>query len=556
LDKVWLSRYPHGVPEEIGPEATVGSLLDLFEDGFRRFAARPAYCNMGTTVTYAQVDRMSQAFAAYLQQDLGLEKGSRIALMMPNLLQYPVALIGALRAGLAIVNVNPLYTPRELEHQLKDSGAVAIVILAHSAQVLEKILDHTPVKHVIVTRVGDLFPPIKRTTVNLVLRWVKKMEPAWSIPRAARFREAISRGRERSLQDVKMNGEDIAILQYTGGTTGVAKGAVLTHRNMVANVQQVYSWFRPTLKEATEVVVTPLPLYHIFSLTANFLTFFRFGALNLLITNPKDISTFVEALASMKFTVMTGVNTLFNALLNSPDFHKLDFSSFKVCVGGGMALHRSVAEEWKRVTGVPLAEGYGLTEASPVVAVNRLDIDEYNGSVGMPLPSTEISIRDEEGREMALGEPGELWIRGPQVMRGYWERPEETRMVLTADGWLKSGDIARVEREGTIRLVDRKKDMILVSGFNVYPNEIEAIVIGHECVLEVAAVGVPDRKSGEAVKICVVKKDPNLDADTLKAFCREKLAGYKVPKYIEFRDELPKSSVGKILRRLLRDKPN
>ena len=556
MEKIWLSRYPEGVPAEIGQEAGFNSLVDVFEDGFGRFAGRPAYCNMGITVTYAQVDRMSHAFAAYLQEDLGLEKGSRIALMMPNLLQYPVALIGALRAGLAIVNVNPLYTPRELEHQLKDSGAVAIVIFASSAHVLEKILDHTPVKHVIVTRVGDLFPPIKRTVVNFTLRWIKKMEPEWSIPRAERFREAISKGRERSFQDVNVTGEDMAILQYTGGTTGVAKGAVLTHRNMVANVQQLYSWFKPTLKDATEIVVTPLPLYHIFSLTANFLTFFKFGALNLLITNPREMSTLVKALASMKFTAMTGVNTLFNALLASPDFHNLDFSSFKVCVGGGMAVHRSVAAEWKRVTGVPLAEGYGLTEASPVVSVNRLDIGEYNGSIGMPLPSTEVSIRDEEDEEVALGEPGELWIRGPQVMRGYWEHPEETDKVLTADGWLKSGDIARVDQEGFIRIVDRKKDMILVSGFNVYPNGIEAVVAGHEGVLEVAAVGVPDRKSGEAVKICVVKKNPNLDADILKAFCREKLAGYKVPKHIEFRDELPKSAVGKILRRLLREESN
>ena len=510
---------------------------------------------MGVTLRYQDIDRLSRAFGAWLQQSLGLGKGERIALMMPNILQYPVALFGILRAGLVVVNVNPLYTPRELEHQLRDSGATAIVILENFAHTLQEVLSQTPVKTVIMTRLGDLFPFPKRPLVNFVVKRIRKMVPAWHIPNAIPFRRVLSEGVGQTLADVPLDHADLAFLQYTGGTTGVSKGAMLTHGNLVANLQQASAWLGSGFKPGAEIVVTALPLYHIFCLTVNGLVFMKAGGHSILITNPRDMPGFVRELCKVRFTAITGVNTLFNGLLRTPGFDRLDFGALRLSGAGGMAVQRAVAESWHRVTGTPLIEGYGLTETSPLVTCNPLALSEYNGSIGLPLPSTELSIRDDDNRELGVGRDqiGEICIRGPQVMRGYWQRPDETAQVMTDDGYLRTGDIGYVDERGYVRIVDRKKDMILVSGFNVYPNEIEDVVALHPEVLEVAAIGVPDEKSGEVVKIVVVKKDPALTAEALIEHCRQRLTPYKVPRQVEFRTELPKTNVGKILRRALRE---
>jgi len=552
VEKIWLKEYPVGVPPEIDLNE-FASLKDILEKSCQRFADLPAYSNMGVTLRYRDIDRLSRDFGAWLQAR-GLGKGDRVAIMMPNALQYPVALFGVLRAGLTVVNVNPLYTPRELEHQLIDSGATAIVIIENFAHTLQEVLAKTPVKTVITTELGDLFPFFKRLLVNFVVKHVKKMVPAWGIPAAIPFQQVLSMGARKTLSDVPLNHDDLAFLQYTGGTTGVSKGAMLTHGNMVANLQQASAWLKPFSKPAEETIITALPLYHIFSLTANCLTFMKVGAHNILITNPRDMPGFVKELSKIKFTVITGVNTLFNGLLHTPGFDRLDFSALKISLGGGMAVQRAVAERWKQLTGTPLIEAYGLTETSPAACINPLTLPEYNGSIGLPLPSTELSIRDDENQERGIGldEIGEICLRGPQVMRGYWQQPEETAKVMTEDGYLRTGDVGYVDERGYVRIVDRKKDMILVSGFNVYPNEIEDVVVHHPGVLEAAAVGVPDEKSGEAVKIVVVRKDPALTAEALITHCREHLTSYKIPRHIEFRAELPKTNVGKILRRMLR----
>ncbi|QID18197.1 long-chain-fatty-acid--CoA ligase [Nitrogeniibacter mangrovi] len=552
MEKLWLKSYPPGVPAEIDVDA-YRSIGDMFEQSCRQFGDREAYVNMGKAITYGELDRLSAHFGAYLQHELKLPRGARVALMMPNLLQYPIAMYGALRAGYTVVNCNPLYTSRELEHQLTDAGAEAIVIVENFAHTLQHALPHSGVKHVIVTELGDMLGALKGTLVNLVVKHVKKMVPAWSLPGHVRFKATLAAGARHALTPVDVGHDDIAYLQYTGGTTGVAKGAVLTHRNIIANLQQAHAWIKPFLSDGGEIIITALPLYHIFSLTANCLTFFKIGATNVLITNPRDIPGFVKELAKVRFTAITGVNTLFNALLHHPDFAGLDFSRLHITLGGGMAVQQAVAERWLAVTGKPLIEAYGLTETSPAVTINPLDLTEFNHAIGLPVPSTEISIRDEEGREVAIGKPGELCVKGPQVMRGYWHRDEETARVMTADGYLRTGDIATVDEAGFVRIVDRKKDMILVSGFNVYPNEVEDVVAAHPGVLEVAAVGVPSEHSGEAVKIFVVRKDKALTQEALVAYCRENLTGYKVPHLVEFRDELPKTNVGKILRRALRD---
>ncbi len=552
LEKVWLKSYPEGVPAEItlGAESTLKHVID---QSCKEFKDLPAFSNMGKSLTFADIDQKSRYFAAWLQQVAGLRKGDRLAIMLPNLLQYPVALYGALRSGVVVVNVNPLYTPRELEHQLNDSGATAIVILENFAHTLEKVIDKTGVKTVITTEIADMLPSPKRQLINFVVRHVKKMVPAWHIEGTFSLRKVINAGKWQMLEEVDIAPEDTAFLQYTGGTTGVSKGAELTHRNMVANLEQVKAWFGTKTVVGGEVIITALPLYHIFSLTCNCLQFLKLGGCNVLITNPRDMPGFVKELGKHKFTVITGVNTLFNGLLHTPGFDKLDFGSLKLALGGGMAVQRAVAEHWKKVTGIPLLEGFGLTETSPVATVNPLDNMDYTGSIGLPLPSTEVSIRDEEGKSVAIGEVGEIWIRGPQVMKGYWNRPDETEKVLVGDGWLKTGDMAEMDEKGYTRIVDRKKDMILVSGFNVYPNEIESVAVEHPGILEAAAVGVPDDKAGEVVKLFVVRKDKSLTADQVIAHCRESLTGYKVPKHVEFRDELPKTNVGKILRRALRD---
>ncbi|ENO82991.1 long-chain-fatty-acid--CoA ligase [Thauera mechernichensis] len=551
MEKIWLKSYPAGVPAEIDVDQ-FRSLGDLFEKSVAQFSQRDAFYCMGKTITYAELDALSARFGAFLQGELGLAKGARVALMMPNVLQYPVALYGALRAGYTVVNVNPLYTARELEHQLKDAGVEAIVILENFAHTLQSVIGKLSLRHVVVTSLGELLGFPKGAIVDFVVRRIRKMVPAWSLPGSVRFSDALQRGARHALKPVDVGHEDIAFLQYTGGTTGMAKGAVLTHRNIIANMQQAHAWIRPVVREGQEIIITALPLYHIFSLTANCLTFFKVGATNILITNPRDIPGFVKELAKHRFTAITGVNTLFNALLNNPDFAKLDFSSLHVSLGGGMAVQQAVAERWKKVTGVALVEAYGLTETSPAVTLNPLDLKEFNHAIGLPISSTDISIRDDDGVEQPVGQRGELCVRGPQVMRGYWNRPEETARVFTSDGYLRTGDIAVIDAAGFITLVDRKKDMILVSGFNVYPNEVEDVVASHPGVLEVAAVGVPDERSGEAVKVFVVRKDPALTAEALIAHCRKELTGYKVPHHVEFRDELPKSNVGKILRRELR----
>ncbi|MBX3702259.1 MAG: long-chain-fatty-acid--CoA ligase [Steroidobacteraceae bacterium] len=550
--KFWLKHYPPGVPAEIDPDA-IRSLKEMFEHSFRHYAARPAFTNMGRTLSYAQADELSRRFGAWLQQEAGLKKGDRIALMMPNILQYPIAIIGALRAGLTIVNVNPLYTARELEHQLNDSGATAIVIFENAAATLQQVLAKTPVKRVIVTGIGDLLGFPKGAITNFVIRRVKKMVPAWSLPGSLRFTEVLAKGASLALDPVDVGGEDIAFLQYTGGTTGVSKGAVLTHRNLVANTLQVVA-FMPELGEIEDaVVITALPLYHIFALTSNLLVFTKTGGHNVLITNPRDMPGFVKELSKVKFTFITGVNTLFNGLLHTPGFDQLDFSSLKVALGGGMAVQAAVSERWRQVTGRHICQGWGLTETSPVGTANLPGTLEFTGAIGYPLPSTEISIRDDDGNELPVGSVGEICLRGPQVMRGYWNRPEETAKVMLPNGWLRTGDVGRMDELGRTYIEDRKKDMIIVSGFNVYPNEVEGVVAQMPGVLEVAAVAQPDERSGEVVALFIVRKDPALTAEQVIAYCRKELTGYKVPKAVHFRDELPKTNVGKILRRTLRD---
>jgi len=550
MEKIWLKSYPPGVPAEID-YSDYKSVGDLFEKCVKQFADRPAFHCMGKTITFAELDRFSAAFGAWVQSK-GLAKGARVALMMPNVLQYPVCLYGTLRAGLTVVNVNPLYTARELEHQLKDSGAEVIVVLENFASVLQEVVARTPVKHVVVASLGDMLG-LNGALVNFVVRNVKKMVPAFELPSAVRFNAMLSQGRGMSLKPAETGHDDIAFLQYTCGTTGVSKGAMLLNRNILANIAQSSAWLIPGLKGEVPVIITALPLYHIFSLTVNCLLMMKVGGMNVLITNPRDIPGFVKELGKHPYNVITGVNTLFNALLNNAEFNRLDFSNVKVCVGGGMAVQKAVADKWKQVTGKVLLEGYGLTETSPSATMNPLTLTDYSGSIGLPLPSTIVSIRDDDKKEVAQGQPGEICISGPQVMKGYLQRPEETANVLGPEGFLYTGDVGVMDEKGFVRIVDRKKDMILVSGFNVYPNEIEQVVAMHPGVLEVAAIGVPDEHSGEVPKICIVKKDPGLTEDTVLAFCKEQLTGYKRPKYVEFRTELPKTNVGKILRRALRD---
>jgi long-chain acyl-CoA synthetase len=551
MEKIWLQHYPPGVPGEVdyGQYRSIG---ELFEATVAKYATRPAYTNMGKTISFGDLGRMSRAFGAWLQAR-GLAKGARVAVMMPNCLQYPVCVFGILGAGHVVVNVNPLYTPRELEHQLKDSGAEAIVILENFAHVLQQVIANTAVKHVVVAALGDLIGA-KGWIVNLVVRHGKKLVPRWAIPGALRFNAVLAEGGRLVRKNVAVGHEDIAFLQYTGGTTGISKGAVLTHGNILANLEQAVAWIRPWVREEQpQVIITALPLYHILSLTANSLLMMKAGGCNILITNPRDIPAFVKELRKHRFTMITGVNTLFNALMNHPDFTRIDFSSLRVALGGGMAVQKAVADRWKKLTGCTLIEAYGLSETSPAVTINPLDLGDYNGSIGLPIPSTEVMLRGDDGKEVPLGSPGELCVRGPQVMRGYWNNPSETAKVLGADGFLATGDIATMDEKGYVRIVDRKKDMLLVSGFNVYPNEIEAVVAMHPGVLEHAVIGVPDEHSGEVPKLFVVRKDPSLTEEDLRRHCEANLTGYKRPKYIEFRKELPKTPVGKILRRALRE---
>jgi len=550
MDRVWLKSYPPGVPADINP-AEYGSLVELFEKSVREYADRPAFHSMGKEITFGRLDQLSRDFGAWLQAK-GLGKGARVAIMMPNCLQYPIAMFGTLRAGCVVVNVNPLYTARELEHQLKDSGAEAIVILENFASVLQSVRDKTPLKHIVVTSLGEMLG-VKGLIVNLVVRKVKKMVPAWNLPGAIAFKQALSEGSGSRLATPPLGHDDIAFLQYTGGTTGVSKGAMLLHRNIIAALLQYKVWLKPRLGDERAVIITALPLYHIFSLTVNCLVMMVIGGENVLITNPRDIPGFVKELAKHRYSIITGVNTLFNALLNHPDFGKLDFSGLKLAVGGGMAVQKATAERWKQVTGIPLVEGYGLTETSPSATANPPTALEYTGSIGVPMPSTEIVLRDDNDKDVAIGQPGEICIRGPQVMAGYWQRPDETAKVLGKDRFLHTGDIGVMDEKGFIRIVDRKKDMILVSGFNVYPNEIEQVVAMHPGVLECAVIGVADEHSGEVPKVFVVKKDPQLTEQDVLEHCRKELTGYKRPKYVEFRTDLPKTNVGKILRRALRD---
>ncbi len=551
MERIWLKSYPQGVPAEVDTKA-FGSIGDFIKTSVDRYRSRTAFLSMGRAISYGELDRKSRDFASYLQNVASLPVGARVALMMPNLLQYPIALFGALRAGYVVVNCNPLYAPRELSHQLVDSGAEAIVVLENFAHTLEQAIGDTAVKTVIVTGAGDQLGAARGHVVNLALRHIRRAVPAWRLPRAERFNRALGLGRHQPLSEPPVEPTDIAFLQYTGGTTGVPKGAMLTHGNIIANLQQMHAWLAPSLGSGGEVFVTALPLYHVFALLANCFVPAMIGAANLLIPNPRDIKAFIKAMRGTRFTAITGVNTLFNALLNDPDFSKLDFSNLHLAVGGGMAVQRVVAERWKALTGKPLIEAYGLTETSPAAIANPLTIDEFTGAIGLPLPSTDIAIRDADGRDLPAGEIGELCIKGPQVMAGYWNMPGETAEVMTADGFLRTGDIARVDDRGYVFIVDRKKDMINVSGFNVYPNEIEDVMMTHPGVREVGAVGVPDERTGEAVKIVVVRKDESVTAADLIAHSRQYLTGYKTPRHVEFRTTLPRTPIGKILRRELR----
>jgi len=551
MEKIWLKSYPANMPAEIDP-TQYRSVTHLLEESFRKFADRNAYVCMDKFLTYGELDKLSLRMGAWLQSK-GLKPGARVAIMMPNVLQYPVAMAAVLRAGYTVVNVNPLYTPRELQHQLVDSGSEAIIVLENFATTLEQVISHTQVKHVIVATMGDMLGTLKGAIVNLVVRKVKKLVPAFSLPGAISYKKMLSEASGMTLQPSKQGHDDIAFLQYTGGTTGVSKGAMLLHRNIIANVLQNEAWLQFKQHNEQIVFVAALPLYHIYSLTISALMGMRMGGLTLLIPNPRDIPGFVKELSKYRVAVFPAVNTLYNALLNNPEFSKLDFSSYSVCNGGGMAVQKAVADKWLKVTGTPIIEGYGLSETSPVATANRVDIKEFTGTIGLPIPSTEVQILDDDGHPVPLGQTGEIAIRGPQVMAGYWNRADETAKTMTADGFFKTGDIGIMDERGYTRIVDRKKDMIIVSGFNVYPNEVEGVVAAHPGVLEVACIGVPDQNSGEAVKLFVVRKDPNLTAEQLLDYCKHELTAYKKPKFIEFRDELPKTNVGKILRRQLRD---
>ncbi|WP_447593420.1 long-chain fatty acid--CoA ligase [Stenotrophomonas rhizophila] len=554
LERPWLQSYPNGVPAEIDVNE-FASVSAVFDTSVAKYRDRPAYSSFGKQLTYGETDALVEQFAAYLLGELQLKKGDRVALMMPNCLQYPVATFGVLRAGLTVVNVNPLYTARELKHQLVDSGAAVLVVVDNFGDTVQQVLADTPIKQVITTGLGDMLGA-KGLLVNFVLKYIKKMVPNYSIRGAVRFNQALKLGSRHTLPKVEIDHEDVAFLQYTGGTTGVAKGAMLTNRNLIANMQQASAWLSTSgIEPGKEVIITALPLYHIFALTANGLVFMKFGGCNHLITNPRDMKGFVKELKATRFTAITGVNTLFNGLLNTPGFDEIDFSTVKFTLGGGMAVQRAVAERWKKATGVTLVEAYGLTETSPAACINPLNLAEYNGAIGLPIPSTDACVKDDNGKTLTPGEVGELCIKGPQVMKGYWQRPEETAQAIDADGWLHTGDMARMDEHGFFYIVDRKKDMILVSGFNVYPNEVEDVIAMMPGVLEVAAVGVPDEKSGEVVKVVIVKKDPNLTAEMVKEHARANLTGYKHPRIVEFRKELPKTNVGKILRRELRDAP-
>lgn len=553
MEKIWLDSYPKGVGPEVDTNE-YSSLNDVMNISVSRFGEKPAYENLGKVITYNDLDVLTAQFASYLTHVAGLKKGDHIAIMLPNLLQYPIALFGALRAGLTVVNTNPLYTDRELEHQLKDSGAKAIVILENFASTLTKVIDKTQVKTVITTQVADVVGFPKSLLINGIVKYVKKMVPAFNLPGAIKFNQTLSEGAKFPFTEVEMTHEDVAFLQYTGGTTGLSKGAALTHRNMIANLLQAHVWAGGDLSDGEELVVTALPLYHIFALTANALFSMKIGANSMLITNPRDMPGFVKLLKGRNFSYITGVNTLFNGLIHTPEFDQLDFSNLKLSLGGGMAVQRYVADEWKRITGCTLVEAYGLTESSPAVCINPVTLKEFNASIGLPLPSTEVCVRDENGVELGLNEPGELCVKGPQVMKGYWNRPGETAKVLDAEGWLKTGDVATIDEQGFVKIVDRLKDMIIVSGFNVYPNEIEDVAALHPKVLEAGAIGVQDDKSGEVVKLFVVRSDESLTEEDLMAHCKSELTGYKRPKHIAFIDELPKTNVGKILRRELRDK--
>ena len=552
MEKLWLNSYEQGVNAEIDI-TQYSSISDVFRQSVEKFAHQPAFQNMGKTLTYAEVGKLAQDFASYLQNVLKLPRGERVAIMLPNLLQYPIALFGILQAGLVAVNTNPLYTPRELEHQLKDSGATTIIVLENFANTLELVLPRTQIKHVIVASVGEMFGFFKGTLMNFVLRKIKKMVPEYRISGAIPFQTTLKEGAAHTFRPVTLTREDTALLQYTGGTTGVAKGAILSHGNICANMLQAKEWIKNQLREGKETVIAALPLYHIFALTVNLMIFTNAGSKIILITNPRDMKGFIGKLKKERISVFIGVNTLFNGMVNQPDFTAVDFSNLRLTLGGGMATQKAVAEKWKKITGTPIVEAYGLTEASPGVCCNPLNIEAYSGGIGLPVPSTEVELRDADGKEVGIGQPGELWVRGPQVMKGYWNRPEETAKTIDARGFLETGDIAVMDEKGWLKLVDRKKDLIVVSGFNVYPNEIEEVVSHNDKVMEVACIGVPNEKTGEALKVFVVKKDPSLTKEELIEFCRTELTAYKVPKDIEFRDELPKSNVGKILRRELRE---
>ena len=552
MEKLWLKSYEQGVNAEIDI-TQYSSISDVFRQSVEKFAHQPAFQNMGKTLTYAEVGKLAENFASYLQNVLKLPRGERVAIMLPNLLQYPIALFGILQAGLVAVNTNPLYTPRELEHQLKDSGATTIIVLENFANTLELVLPRTQIKHVIVASVGEMFGFFKGTLMNFVLRKIKKMVPEYRISGAIPFQTTLKEGAAHTFRPVTLTREDTALLQYTGGTTGVAKGAVLSHGNICANMLQAKEWIKNQLREGKETVIAALPLYHIFALTVNLMIFTNAGSKIILITNPRDMKGFIGELKKERISVFIGVNTLFNGMVNQPDFATVDFSNLRLTLGGGMATQKAVAEKWKKITGTPIVEAYGLTEASPGVCCNPLNIEAYSGGIGLPVPSTEVELRDADGKEVPVGQPGELWVRGPQVMKGYWNRPEETAKTIDARGFLETGDIAVMDEKGWLKLVDRKKDLIVVSGFNVYPNEIEEVISHNDKVMEVACIGVPNEKTGEALKVFVVKKDPSLTKEELIEFCRTELTAYKVPKDIEFRDELPKSNVGKILRRELRE---
>lgn len=551
-DYTYSQYIPEGIAKTIDPDE-FSSLVDLLEQSFSKFTDLTAYHHMGVDYTYAQIDEASQNFAAYLQNHTSLEKGDKIAIQMPNMMAYPIVLFGALRAGIVVVNTNPLYTPREMKHQFTDAGVKAIVIVANFAFQLQKVIADTDIEHVIVTEIGDFMPFPKRQIVNFAIKYVKKMVPPFSLPQSVSLRDVLAKGKMSNFTPVKIDTSENAFIQYTGGTTGVSKGAELTHRNILANTGMMAAWIKGLLKEGQETIITALPMYHIFSLTVNTFSFVAFGAKNVLITNPRDMPGFIAELKKHKFSALTGVNTLFNGLLNQPDFNTVDFKALKVVIGGAMAIQKAVAEKWLAATGCPIAEGYGLTECAPIVSCNPLDNGARVGTIGLPLPSTQVKIVGEDGEEVAEGEPGELLVKGPQVMKGYWKRPEATAETFTEDGWLKTGDMAQYAGEGFFKIVDRKKDMILVSGFNVYPNEVEDVIAMMPEVLEVAAIGIPDEKSNESVKVFIVKKDESLTAEQVKAHCKENLTGYKVPRHYDFRTDLPKSNVGKILRRMLKE---